>query len=216
MKAPVNSGKTTTSCISALQKVNIYNPQCQALILTPSLETTLQTLKVTLALGSNSIHCHVCTDQAHLREDMMRLEKGTHIVIGTPSCVQGVIEHGVLMTNSIRVIVFDRVDEMILGGSKDIIENILQVIPRNTQVVLLLSKTSAQLEDLTTRFMYDPTWISGGTEEPVDDSKTLTVSAYRSDDKPSEVEGHSGRSGSIMFKHWTSCYLHAPIFRLIV
>ncbi|KAK3817687.1 MAG: P-loop containing nucleoside triphosphate hydrolase protein [Benniella sp.] len=188
MEAPVNSGKTTTVCISALQKVDIYNPQCQVLILNPSLEITLQTMKVTLALGSHSIHCHVCTDQAHLREDRMRLEKGSHIVVGTPSCVQGVIDHGVLMTNGIRMVFFDRVDYMISEGSKDIIENILQAIPRNTQVVFLLSKTSTQLEDLTTKFMCNPAWISHGTEEPdLDDSKTLAGSAhYRSDNKISE------------------------------
>ncbi|KAK3817686.1 MAG: P-loop containing nucleoside triphosphate hydrolase protein [Benniella sp.] len=165
MEAPINSGKTTTACISALQKVDISNPQCQVLILNPSLETTLQTLKVTLALGSYSIHCHVCTDQAHLREDKMRLQKGSHIVVGTPSYVQEIMDHSALLTNSIRVVVFDRVDDMISEGSKDIIENILQAIPRDTQVVFLLIKMLAQLEDLTTKFMCNPAWISHDTVE---------------------------------------------------
>ncbi|KAK3817682.1 MAG: P-loop containing nucleoside triphosphate hydrolase protein [Benniella sp.] len=190
LDAPGNSGKTTTSCISVLQKVNIFNRQCQALVLAPS-GTTLRTLKVILALGSHNIQCHVCLNQADIHEDRIRLRKGSHIVVGTPSCVQEIIKDGALKTDSIRVIVLDRVDEMFSDGSKDIIVNLFSSIPRSAQVVFLLRQTFMELKYMTTNFMRSPAWISHGTREPdLDDSTTLTGSVYRPDDKLNEIKSN--------------------------
>ncbi|KAF9356585.1 translation initiation factor eIF4A [Mortierella sp. NVP85] len=126
----------------------------------------MDTLKIISALGGHSIHCHVYSDQENLSEKSVTLDKGSHIILGTPSCVQEIIEHGSLMTSSIRVIVFDRLDKMISKRSNDAIENILQVIPQSAQVVFLLSETftklgdlASKLGDLTTKSMHNPSWI---------------------------------------------------------
>jgi len=189
MDAPTNSGKTTTACISVLQKVDVLNPQCQALILTPSLTATLRTQKVILALGSRNIHCHICTDYADLREDKMRLDKGSQIVTGTPSCVQEIIRHEALSTKNIDVVVLDRVDEMFSGGFKDVIEEIFQSIPRSAQVVFLLSKTFTELKDMTRKFMRGPVFITHDAEEPkVNDPKTSPWSTRPLREKLYEIE----------------------------
>jgi superfamily II DNA/RNA helicase len=170
VESPAKSGKTTTACISVLQKVDVSNLQCQALILTPSHGTTMDALEIVSALGSHSIRCHVNSDQEHISEKSIH-DKGSHIILGTPSCVQEIIGHGFLMTSSIRVIVLDRLDKMISKGSSDAIENILQVIPKSAQVVILLSETftklgdlASKLGDLTTKSMRHPSWIRH--EEP--------------------------------------------------
>ncbi|KAF9356587.1 Eukaryotic initiation factor 4A-II [Mortierella sp. NVP85] len=150
----------------------------------------MHALKVTLALGNPKIQCHICTDRAHIREDKMRLEKGAHIVVGTPSYVQEIISHRALMTTNIRVLILDRVDEMISEGSKDAIEELFQTIPRSTQVVFLLNKTFAALKDMTVKFMHNPVWISHTEETDLDDSETLTDPGHRSDDKLYEMESN--------------------------
>ncbi|KAK3817690.1 MAG: P-loop containing nucleoside triphosphate hydrolase protein [Benniella sp.] len=183
MDAPVNSGKTTTSCISVLQKIDTSNLQCQALILTPSVGTTLRTLKIILALCGHNIHCHFCVDQADFREDDMRLKKGAQIVVGTPSSVQEIIKRGALATRNIRMIVLDRVDEMFLDGFKDVIDELFQSIPRSAQVVFLLSKSFVELRELTTKFMRNPECINHDTEEAdIDDGETLSGSARQSEE----------------------------------
>ncbi|KAK3817684.1 MAG: eukaryotic initiation factor 4A-II-like protein [Benniella sp.] len=121
----------------------------------------------------------------------MRLDKGSHIVVGTPSCVQEIIKHDALTTKNIGVVVLDRVDEILSGGSKDIIEDLLQSIPRSAQVVFLLSKTFTELKDMAKKFMRGPVFISHTTEEPdLDDSETLTGSVRPSDDKLDETESN--------------------------
>lgn len=196
--APANSGKTTTSCISALQKIDISNRQCQALILASTPQAALRIQKIVLAFGSYDIHCHACTNQADLREDRMRLKKGAQIVVGTPGCIHELIGQGTLTTKTLRVLILDRVDEMYNGKIKDIIEELLRSIPRSAQVVFLLSKMSKELKEWTTKFMHNPEFIDHDTEMPdLEDTETLvgsvraeflagSVSAF--EDKPYPVE----------------------------
>ena len=178
MDAPVNSGKTTTACISVLQHISASILQCQALILTTSFEAAFLTFKVVLALGSFSIQCHICTDKTHLLADKLRLSKGSQTVIGTPDCTQLFIQQGVLMTNNIRMFVLDRVDDMFAEGYGDFIEDIFQSIPRGAQVVFLLSRAFPGLEILTT-IMRNPVFISHDVQEPkLDDLQTSKWSGH--------------------------------------
>ncbi|KAF9348893.1 translation initiation factor eIF4A [Mortierella sp. NVP85] len=187
--APMNSGKTTTACISVLQHISASNLQCQALILTSTFEAAFLTFKIVSALGSFSIQCHICTDKTHVLADKMRLSKGSQIVIGTPDCTRGFIQQGVLMTNNIRMFVLDRVDDIFAEGYGDFIEDIFQSIPRGAQVVFLLSKAFPGLELLTT-IMRSPVFISHDVQEPRLDLQTSKWSG----DIPEEASWEFGTS----------------------
>lgn len=163
--APVKSGRTTTSCISILQKLVTSNQQCQALILAPFPKAALRIQKTILALGGYDIQCHACIDQAELCEDSVRLGKGSPVVIGTPAYIQEIIRHGALATDDIHVFVLDGVDEMLSEGQETVIRWLFQHIPRNAQVVFLLSNTSMELNRVAKRFMRDPVCVIHGIED---------------------------------------------------
>ncbi|KAG0066983.1 translation initiation factor eIF4A, partial [Podila epicladia] len=58
-QAQSGTGKTATFSISALQKLDLSNPQCQALILAPTRELAQQIQKVVIALGDfMKVTCH--------------------------------------------------------------------------------------------------------------------------------------------------------------
>src|ERR1700743_3199578 len=60
-QAQSGTGKTATFSISALQKLDLSNPQCQALILAPTREWAQQIQKVVIALGDfMKVTCHAC------------------------------------------------------------------------------------------------------------------------------------------------------------
>ncbi|KAF9349776.1 translation initiation factor eIF4A [Mortierella sp. NVP85] len=168
LDAPVNSGKSTAACISILQRVNVSNLQCQALILTPSPETASRTLKVILALGSHNIQCQSCTDHADLREDRMRDKKGSQIVIGNPSYVEEMIRHDDFKANSIRIFFLDRVDEIFSEWGSSFIEGVIRFIPRGAQVIFSLRKAFKELQSLIDTFMRSPVLITRDTEKPKD------------------------------------------------
>ncbi|KAK3817693.1 MAG: P-loop containing nucleoside triphosphate hydrolase protein [Benniella sp.] len=189
--APVRSGKTATTCISILQRVDTSNQQCQALILAPFPKAVLRTQKVILALGGYDVQCHACIDHAELREDTVRLGKCPPIVIGTPTYVQEIIRYGVLATDDIHLFVLDGVDEMLSDGLESVLREFFQYIPRNAQVVLLLSNTSMELKGIAKKFLRDPVSVVHGYEESLpDDCEAVAGSLHGFEVKLCEIESN--------------------------
>ncbi|KAG0053783.1 translation initiation factor eIF4A [Gryganskiella cystojenkinii] len=156
-QAQSGTGKTATFSISALQKLDTSNPQCQALILAPTRELAQQIQKVVIALGDfMKVECHACIGGTNVREDMKRLEAGAHVVVGTPGRVFDMINRGALKTDSMKMFILDEADEMLSRGFKDQIYDVFQRLPPSTQVVLLSATMPAEVMEVTTKFMRDP------------------------------------------------------------
>ncbi|KAG0201981.1 translation initiation factor eIF4A, partial [Mortierella sp. GBA30] len=156
-QAQSGTGKTATFSISALQKLDVTNPQCQALILAPTRELAQQIQKVVIALGDfMKVACHACIGGTNVREDMKILETGAQVVVGTPGRVFDMINRGALKTDSMKMFILDEADEMLSRGFKDQIYDVFQRLPPSTQVVLLSATMPAEVMEVTTKFMRDP------------------------------------------------------------
>jgi len=156
-QAQSGTGKTATFSISALQKLDTSNPQCQALILAPTRELAQQIQKVVIALGDfMKVNCHACIGGTNVREDMKILEAGAHVVVGTPGRVFDMINRKALKTDSMKMFILDEADEMLSRGFKDQIYDVFQLLPPSTQVVLLSATMPTDVMEVTTKFMRDP------------------------------------------------------------
>lgn len=90
----------------------------QALILAPTRELATQIQKVVIALGDYmNVACHACIGGTNVREDVRKLEIGTHVVVGTPGRVNDMISRKVLRTKQIKLFVLDEADEMLSRGT---------------------------------------------------------------------------------------------------
>ncbi|KAF9935486.1 hypothetical protein KVV02_000705 [Mortierella alpina] len=159
-QAQSGTGKTATFSISALQKLDTSNPQCQALILAPTRELAQQIQKVVIALGDfMKIHCHACIGGTNVRDDMKTLTDGAQVVVGTPGRVFDMINRGALKTDSMKMFILDEADEMLSRGFKDQIYDVFQRLPPSTQVVLLSATMPTEVMEVTTKFMRDPVRI---------------------------------------------------------
>jgi len=156
-QAQSGTGKTATFSISALQKLDLSNPQCQALILAPTRELAQQIQKVVIALGDfMKVQCHACIGGTNVREDMKILEAGAQVVVGTPGRVFDMINRGALKTDHMKMFILDEADEMLSRGFKDQIYDVFQRLPPTTQVVLLSATMPTEVMEVTTKFMRDP------------------------------------------------------------
>jgi translation initiation factor 4A len=61
-----------------------------------------------------------------------------------------------LRTDNIKMFVLDEADEMLSRGFKDQIYNIFQLLPHNTQAVLLSATMPSDVLEVTQKFMRDP------------------------------------------------------------
>ncbi|ORZ21338.1 ATP-dependent RNA helicase eIF4A [Absidia repens] len=160
-QAQSGTGKTATFSISILQSIDVSLKQTQALILAPTRELALQIQKVVLALGDfMGIECHACIGGTNVREDIAKLQSGVHIVVGTPGRVFDMIHNRrAFKTDAMKMFVLDEADEMLARGFREQIYDVFQLMPGETQVVLLSATMPTDVLEVTTKFMRDPVRI---------------------------------------------------------
>ncbi|CAM0141515.1 translation initiation factor eIF4A [Umbelopsis sp. WA50703] len=159
-QAQSGTGKTATFSISILQRIDVSLKATQALILAPTRELALQIQKVVLALGDfMGAECHACVGGTNVREDMEKLRAGCHVVVGTPGRVFDMINRGAFKTDNMKMFVLDEADEMLSRGFREQIYDVFQLLPTETQVVLLSATMPPDVLEVTTKFMREPVRI---------------------------------------------------------
>jgi ATP-dependent RNA helicase len=66
--------------------------------------------------------------------DIQKLERGVHIVSGTPGRVFDMIKRRALRTRNIQTLVLDEADEMLNKGFREQIYDVYRYLPPETQV----------------------------------------------------------------------------------
>ena len=133
----------------------------QALVLTPTRELAIQ---VSDALHNYGKHKGIQTlaiygGQAYERQ-FRGLERGVHIVVGTPGRVVDHMRRGTLRFDDLRFFVLDEADEMLDMGFVDDIETILAAVPAERQTALFSATMPARIADLADRYLRNPHHIS--------------------------------------------------------
>jgi superfamily II DNA/RNA helicase len=156
-QAQSGTGKTGAFTIGAL---NILDPELkktQILILNPTYELVNQNYDVMKALSQYmDVNVMKVVGKTSLDECKRELEKEPEIIIGTPGRVLDMINRRVLYTQSIKLLVFDEADEMLSYGFRDNIYNIVQYIPKDTQVCLFSATRTEDTVDLSNKFLNNP------------------------------------------------------------
>lgn len=129
----------------------------QALILAPTRELAQQIQKVVVALGDYmNIECQACIGGTNVREDMAKLSEGPHVVVGTPGRVYDMINRRALKTDNMKMFCLDEADEMLSRGFTEQIYEVFQLLPQETQVVLLSATMPSDVLEVSKKFMRDP------------------------------------------------------------
>ncbi|GAC97749.1 hypothetical protein PHSY_005336 [Pseudozyma hubeiensis SY62] len=156
-QAQSGTGKTATFSIAILQRIDPSIKAVQALILAPTRELAQQIQKVVIALGDYmKIDCHACIGGTNVREDMAKLNEGAQVVVGTPGRVYDMINRRAFKTDQLKMFCLDEADEMLSRGFKDQMYEVFQLLPQDTQCVLLSATMPQEVLEVTKKFMRDP------------------------------------------------------------
>jgi translation initiation factor 4A len=167
-QAQSGTGKTATFTIGILQQLNVDKLDCQALILAPTRELAQQIQKVVQDLGEYlDIQCHSCIGGTRVSDDISALQRGVHIVVGTPGRVYDMLQRKVLKPHNVKIFILDEADEMLSRGFKDQIYDIFTNLPNNheIQVGLFSATMSHDALEITRKFMNNPVRILVKKEE---------------------------------------------------
>ncbi|CAH8634326.1 unnamed protein product [Schistosoma bovis] len=133
-QAQSGTGKTATFSIGTLQNVLPEICQIQVLVLAPTRELAFQIHHVMSSLSDYlSIRCVSCCGGRNNTMQMAReLDKGVHVVVGTPGRILELLRQGNIRLNKLRSLVLDEADEMLNRGLHDQLEEIYRRLPSHT------------------------------------------------------------------------------------
>ncbi|MBU4529075.1 MAG: DEAD/DEAH box helicase [Hoeflea sp.] len=93
-----------------------------------------------------------CVGGMNMTTERRTLERGAHIVVGTPGRLRDHIERGSLDLSAIRAVVLDEADEMLDLGFRDDLQFILDAAPDQRRTLMFSATVPAGIANLAKRY----------------------------------------------------------------
>jgi len=161
-QAATGTGKTAAFALPALQMID-GRPASKpiAIVLVPTRELAMQVSEAFFRYGKTlGAKCVPVYGGQPIFRQLQALDRGVHIVVGTPGRIIDHIGRGSLQLDAIRLVVLDEADEMLDMGFADDIESILQTISQPHQTVLFSATMPSRINGIAKRYQTDPVRIN--------------------------------------------------------
>ena len=161
-QAATGTGKTAAFALPALQLIDgRAASKPVALVLVPTRELAMQVSEAFFRYGKElRATCVPVYGGQPIYRQLQALDRGVHIVVGTPGRIIDHIGRGSLPLDAIRMVVLDEADEMLDMGFADDIESILEGIPHAHQTVLFSATMPPRINSIAKRYQNDPVKIN--------------------------------------------------------
>lgn len=168
-KAKTGSGKTAAFGIPLILGIDTSSIHPQALIMTPTRELAEQVGRELRRLARYRENVKIITlaGGTPMRGQIASLQKGAHIVVGTPGRLQDHLSRETLPLFDIRSLILDEGDRMLDMGFFDAISKIVSNLPRKRQTMLFSATFPQKIEELSAKIMNAPHRVSVDTEHSV-------------------------------------------------
>ncbi len=162
--AQTGTGKTAAFGLPIIQQIDFSNRQTQALILSPTRELCMQIAKDLVNYSKKVANLNVLPvyGGADIRKQIEGLDRGAHVVVGTPGRTLDLINRKKLKIGNIRWLVLDEADEMLSMGFKDELDAILENVSTDKQTLLFSATMPQEIMQIAEKYMKKPVEISVG------------------------------------------------------
>jgi ATP-independent RNA helicase DbpA len=156
------SGKTAAFAFPILQKMALAERRIQAFILSPTRELCAQVAREIRKLGRKHPGLQVLeiAGGTPIGPQLDALEKGVHIVVGTPGRLVDHLDRGSLDLSGLRTLVLDEADRMLEMGFQADLERIIHATPEGRQTVLFSATFPRSIEALSRAYQDEPRRIT--------------------------------------------------------
>lgn len=159
-QSQTGTGKTAAYSLPILEKIDIKNPSVQALILTPTRELAQQVAEAIKDFSTERrLHTLTVYGGQSIERQMRSLERGVHIVVGTPGRVIDLLDRKKLLLDCLRFVVLDEADEMLSMGFIDDVKKILKATPEQRQTACFSATMPREIRELVNQFLRSPMTI---------------------------------------------------------
>jgi len=171
VSAQTGSGKTVAFGLSMASTIlgdelRFGNPQAPlAMIIAPTRELALQVQReLEWLYADTGARIASCVGGMDIRSERRVLERGSHIVVGTPGRLRDHITRNALDMSELRVVVLDEADEMLDMGFREDLEFILGEAPADRRTLMFSATVPKPIAQLAKRFQKDALRISAAGE----------------------------------------------------
>jgi ATP-dependent RNA helicase DeaD len=116
-QAQTGTGKTAAFAIPMVESINLSDKRVQGLVMEPTRELAIQ-ISTHIQRISRYTGVRVCPiyGGASINNQIKQLQKGVHIVVGTPGRILDHLHRGTLKLRAVRMVVLDEADRMLDMG----------------------------------------------------------------------------------------------------
>jgi len=156
-RAKNGTGKTAAFVIPSLEKVDPKQDYIQIMMIVPTRELALQTSAVCKEIGKYlDVEVMVTTGGTSLKDDVMRLYKPVHILVGTPGRILDLANKGVADLSKCSMMIMDEADKLLSPEMQPIIEKLIEFLPQKRQILLFSATFPVSVKDFRDKYLNKP------------------------------------------------------------
>jgi ATP-independent RNA helicase DbpA len=161
-QASTGSGKTAAFGLPLVEKLQATDMAAQALVLCPTRELADQVTQEIrrLARATGNIKVVTLCGGVPLRGQVISLEHGAHVVVGTPGRILDHLERGSLSLQAVKTLVLDEADRMLDMGFMEDIAKVVKQCAKDRQTLLFSATYPEGIAKLASQFMRNPQTVT--------------------------------------------------------
>ena len=153
-QAQTGTGKTAAFGLPLIEMINADSKTVQALILVPTRELAIQVSEEINSLkGDKDIKIVPIYGGQSINQQLRRLKKGVHIVVGSPGRVIDHLNRKTLKLGEIEHLILDEADEMLNMGFIEDMEKIMKHTNPKKRTLLFSATIPGRIKDLAHKYM---------------------------------------------------------------
>lgn len=184
--ARTGSGKTAAFLVPMFEKLHAHSAKtgARALILSPTRELSLQTLKFTKELSRfTDLKSTVILGGDRMEKQFISLHENPDIIIATPGRFLHVIMEMDLKLSCVEYIVFDEADRLFEMGFAEQLHEIISRLPEARQTLLFSATLPKSLVEFAKAGLSDPVLLRLDVDTKLSEQLKLAFFSVRGDDK---------------------------------
>ncbi|MBN7795267.1 DEAD/DEAH box helicase [Parahaliea mediterranea] len=161
-QAQTGTGKTAAFALPALARLELDRAVPQVLVLAPTRELAIQVAEAFQKYAHYLPGFRVLPlyGGADYRGQLRQLQRGVHVIVGTPGRVMDHMRRGSLSLDSLRLLVLDEADEMLRMGFIDDVEWVLTQTPPTRQIALFSATMPDAIRRIARQHLTEPAEVT--------------------------------------------------------
>lgn len=165
-EAQTGTGKTLAFLLPIFENISLNSQGIQALIISPTRELAIQITEEANKLSTaKDIGVLSMYGGKDIGSQMKKLKGNIRLIIATPGRILDHLKRKTVKLNTLKTIVLDEADQMLLMGFRNEIDLIMKETPKKKQTLCFSATMDSAVKKLAYRYMNDPIIVSVKKEE---------------------------------------------------